>query len=196
MKALSDEQDQYYNKLAKVLADQKALFGAAIDTQLQADESRRRQVLKWNRDLLKADALLQSSDKTKGTQELLLRKAAQLDIASQQEFLNLSEAERARGQALKDLYAALEKATLDAQKNNAHITNYLANGEVSFALQSLDAGGASLAVSTIQVRVDQLNGASEKTAAQRNADKENLQKQIEETRDVLVKILEARNGKH
>ncbi len=52
------------------------------------------------------------------------------------------------------------------------------------------------AVSTIQARVDQLNGASEKTAAQRNADKENLQKQIEETRDVLVKILEAQNGKH
>lgn len=193
--ALSQEQDAYYAKLSSTLESQRELFDSAIDTQLQADESRRRQILEWNRSLSKADVLLQSG-KTKGRERLLLSKTAELDIASQQDFLKLSEAERVRGQALKDLYGALIDATLAAQKNNTQITDYLTSGTASFALQSLDAGGVSLAVSTLQARLDQLKSATAKTADQRKQDQETLQKQIDETRNVLIKVLEARNGKH
>jgi hypothetical protein len=193
--ALSHEQDAYYAKLSSTLERQGELFDSAIEAQLQADESRRRQILEWNRSLSNTDVLLQSG-KTRGREGLLLRNTAELDIASQQDFLKLSEAERARGQALKNLYGALIDATLAAQKNNTQITDYLTSGNTTFALQSLDAGGVSLAVSTVQARLDQLKGATEKTADQRKADQEKLQKQIDETRNVLVKVLEAQNGKH
>ncbi len=193
--ALNHEQDAYYGRLSSTLENQRDLFDSAIDAQLQADESRRRKILEWNRSLSKADVLLQAG-KTKGRESLLLRKTAELDIASQQDFLNLSESERARGQALKDLYAALQKATLAAQKNNQALTGYLSSGSSSFVLQSLDAGGVSIAVSTIQARVNQLKGATEKTAAQRKEDQGKLQKQIDDTRNLLVKVLEAQNGKH
>jgi hypothetical protein len=193
--ALNHDQDAYYVELSSTLESQRELFDSAIDVQLQADESRRRQIVGWNRALVKANVLLQSG-KTKAREGPLLQNTAELDIALQQDFLNLSEAESERGQALKNLYGALIDATLAAQKNNTQITDYLASGNTSFALQSLDVGGVSLAVSTIQARLDQLKGATVKTADQRKSDQEKLQKQIDETRNVLVKVLEVQNGKH
>jgi hypothetical protein len=194
--ALSKEQDRYYASLSDLFEKQKDEFDAAIDSQLQADAARRRQVLEWNRDLAKADVLLQSGATPKGKKELLFTKTAELDIEYQKQFATLDEVERERAKALKDLYAALEQATLAAQKNNHALTSYLAEGSTEFALQSFDAAGAAAAASTVEARVGQLRGAAEKTAQARKAEQEKTQQQIDNVRNVLVKVLERQNGQH
>jgi hypothetical protein len=193
--ALSKQQDAYYSDLEGALTKQQDLFTTAIDAQLQADQSRRRQILGWQIGLSQADILLQSASKPPGKQSLLLQKTAQLDIAYQGQSLELSNTEIARAEALKQLYSALQKATLAAQKNNEALTDYLSSSSDTFALKSIDAGGVSLAVTSLEARVDQLRGVTEKTTAQEKAEQSQLQTQIEQAQNVLVKVLENQSGK-
>jgi len=193
--ALSKEQDAYYSSLAAALDRQQQLFDSAIDAQLQADQSRRRQILEWQIGLSQADILLQSGNKPLGKQALLLQKTAQLDIARQQQLLELSSTQKARAETLKQLYSALQKATLAVQKNNEALTAYLTSNSETFALKSIDAGGVSLAVTTLEARVDQLRGVTEKTATQEKAEQSQIENQIEQAQVVLVKVTEKQNGK-
>src|SRR5258708_26697126 len=80
--ALSKEQDSYYAKLEETLTKGRPNLVDALAKQLRADRVRQGNLLEWERDLAKAEVLLQLNANTSGNRRLLLLKTTESDLKS------------------------------------------------------------------------------------------------------------------
>jgi hypothetical protein len=187
--ALSQEQDAYYAKLDGTLRESRDKLKLGFTEQLKADRVRQRNLLAWERDLAKAEILLQVDANTSGNRGLLLMKTAESDLASLGRVQALEEIDRNRLQAIMDLYDAVIKAVDALQKNNQVITRYLSSSERTFVLRSLDVQEVVTAVSTLRDVQNQLKGVEARSAQEKSKENERLQNEVERARDVLIKVL-------
>lgn len=186
---LTREQDVYYCKLDASLRGNRDRLKLGLTEQLKADLVRQRNLLTWQRDLTKAEILLQVDANTTGNQRLLLMKTAEADLDSLKQVQALGDIDQVRLKALLDLYDAVIAAVDALEKNNQVLTNYLGGGNVEFALRSLDVQGAVTAVSTLRDLTDQLKGVEMRTAQVKVEQDQRLQDEIRRARDVIVKAL-------
>jgi hypothetical protein len=188
--ALSREQSDYYTKLGTTLRTNRARLQLGLTEQLKADLVRQRNLLAWERDLAKAEILLQVDAKTTGNQRLLLMKTAESDLGSLKQVQALNDIDSSRLQALMNLDNAVINAVDALEKNNRVMTNYLNAGKVTFALRSLDVQGVVTAVSTLHDMRDQLKGVEARTTQQKAEQGQRLQNDVNRARDVVLKVLE------
>jgi hypothetical protein len=187
--ALSQEEDAYHDKLGAILRENRETLKVGLTEQLKADLIRQRNLLAWERDLAKAEILLQVDANTTGNRRLLLMKSAESDLASLSQVQALQEIDLTRLQAVMDLYDAVINAVDALHKNNQGITQYLSGKDTEFALRSLDVQGIVTAVSTLRDARDQLKGVEARTAQEKIKENERLQRNIDRARDVLIKAL-------
>lgn len=187
--ALTQEQEIYYSKLDSSLRGGRNRLELGLTEQLKADLVRQQNLLTWQRDLTKAEILLQVDANTTGNQRLLLMKTAEADLDSLKQVQALGDIDRVRLRALMDLYDAVVAAVDALEKNNQVLTNYLGGGNVEFALRSLDVQGAVTAVSTLHDLTDQLKGVEMRSAQVKAEQDQRLQDEIGRARDVIVKAL-------
>ncbi len=187
--ALSQEQDAYYSKLGKTLRENRDKLKLGLSEQLKADLVRQRNLLTWERDLDKAEILLQVDANTTGNRRLLLLKSAESDLASLSQVQALQDIDRARLQALMDLYDSVINAVDALQKNNSVVTKYLGSRNAEFALRSLDVQGVVTTISNLRDVRDQLKGVAARSAQEKIKEDERLQKDIGRAREVFIKAL-------
>ena len=130
--ALSQEQNNYFDKLETELKAQRAAFRIGLELQLTADARRRQTLLSWQREQQKADILLQVDDNTEGNRELLLLKLTELDIGLLEQQRATEQIDAARRDAILALYDALAKAAKALKKNNGAILAYLGSDDLTF----------------------------------------------------------------
>src|SRR5262245_56488700 len=80
--ALSKSEDIYYAKLRDTLTSSRASLADGLEKQLRADRVRQGNLLEWQRDLDKAEVLLQVDSNTSGNSRLLLMKTTESDLKS------------------------------------------------------------------------------------------------------------------
>jgi hypothetical protein len=193
--ALSQRQDQYYNELHTQLENSRKELKDGLTLQLEVSRARERELLEWQRDVAKVDALLPPGTETRGGQRSLLMEATAADLGSLNQVLALESIDQARLKAILDLYDALIKAVAALQENNRAITQYLKSSDAEFALKSLDVAALSTSISTLRDLRDQLQGAEARATAAKAADVEKLQKNIEQVREALLQGLKAAGHK-
>ena len=101
--SLSQRQEAYYTSLSTVLRTNRDQLQLGFTEQLKADLIRQRNLLTWERDLAKAEVLLQVDATTTGNQRLLLMKTAEADLGSLKRVQALKDIDQSRLQALMDL---------------------------------------------------------------------------------------------
>jgi len=185
---LSQEQHDYFSALEHTLVDHRSLFETGLQTQLDADRVRQRNLLMWERDLRKAEVLLQSDPGISGDERLLSMKLTEIDLADVARVAALEGAEESRQKALLALYDKVIKAVQVLEKNSAVILKYLESKDAVFALQSLDLDGVFRLVADLRAAEGEMArldvGARE---AQRKQD-ERLQAALHRARDLLIKV--------
>ena len=138
---LSQDQQAYFPALQQMLVANRPLFEAGLQAQLDADRGRQRNQLMWERDLRKAEVLLQSDPSISGDERLLSMKLAEVDLADVARVAALEGIEESRQKALLVLYDKVRKAVEALEKNNTVILKYLESKDAAFALRSLDVDG-------------------------------------------------------
>ena len=186
--SLSQEQEGYYTKLEGALQGNRDRLQLGLTEQLKADLVRQRNLLAWERDLAKAEILLEVDANTSGNQQLLLMKTAESDLGSLKQVQALKDIDGVRLQALMNLYDAVVTAIDALEKNNQVLTNYLSSGKTEFALRSLDLQGVVTAISTLRDVRDELKGVEARSAQQKGEQDQRLQNDIDRARDVLIKV--------
>ena len=186
---LQSSQKKYYQKLKTTLEQHKAEFKAGLTAQLAADQERRRKLLTWQRDMAKAEVLLQVPGTAKEKQELLLMKLTELDAASSADYHKLDNIDRDRLATMVALYDRVIEATDKLLANDAAIAQYLQSPNSRFIAESADIAAAVRVASAVRTLNDQLRGVAARSAEQRKKDDERLQKQLERAQQVIVNAL-------
>lgn len=187
--ALTQEHHAYYDMLIKMLESQRITLKTALEEQLKAGLARRRNLLKWRRDLAKAEILLQVDPETTGNRKLLHLILAELDLGFLDEVQALEEVDQSRIDAMLALYDATIDTAKALRTNNDAIYNYLATEDTEFALRSLDIGAIVRVESAIRDIRDELKDIELRSEEERKKDEQRLKENIERTRDVLIKVL-------
>jgi len=188
--ALSEEQGAYYATLRKTMKDHRQTFEIGLKEQLKADLVRQHQLLEWRRDLAKAEVLLQVGSQVSKERKLLLLTLADLNLEHLKQAEALEEIDRSRLKVVLGLYDAVIKAAGALEKNNRAITEYLGSGDAEFAVRSLDVEGIVRATSNFRDLQAQLQGIEARSEEERRKDNARLQKNIERSRQTLIKAFE------
>ncbi len=188
--ALSEEQGAYYATLRKTMKDHRQTFEIGLKEQLKADLVRQQQLLEWRRDLAKAEVLLQVGSQVSKERKLLLLTLADLNLEHLKQAEALEEIDRSRLKVVLGLYDAVIKAAGALEKNNRAITEYLGSGDAEFAVRSLDVEGIVRATSNFRDLQAQLQGIEARSEEERRKDNARLQKNIERSRQTLIKAFE------
>ncbi len=188
--ALSKEQGAYYATLRKTMKDNRQTFEIGLKEQLKADLVRQQQLLEWRRDLAKAEVLLQVGSQVSKERKLLLLTLADLNLEHLKQAEALEEIDRSRLKVVLGLYDAVIKAAGALEKNNRAITEYLGSGDAEFAVRSLDVEGIVRATSNFRDLQAQLQGIEARSEEERRKDNARLQKNIERSRQTLIKAFE------
>lgn len=186
---LARAESDYYRDLIIVLKTNRNTLQTGLEEQLKADLNRQREVLRWERDLSKAEVLLQANEASTNDLKLLLMKTAEADLSSLDSFLALDSIEKSRVQAVLGLYDALINAVSALAANNQVITTYLGNDNATYALSSLDVPAMASAISGIRDAQRDLQGLTELSAEQKKAESERLERSIEQTQKTLINAL-------
>lgn len=185
IKALSQEQQTYYGKLNSLLEKNRSLLELGLNQQLKADQVRQQELMDWERDLRKAEVLLQVDANVTGNQKLLSMKLAELNLVEVGRFSKL-QVDTLRKEAILKLYDNLRTAVAALEKNNDVLVNYLGSGDKEFALRSLDVEGIVRVISIIRSAQEELAQIEERSDEERQKENERIQKSIERARDLLV----------
>lgn len=185
--ALSKKQDEYYSNLINLLEENKDDMEISLKDQLKADKKRELDLLAWERDLKKAEVLLQVDANVTGNQRLLSMKLAEINL---EEVINLSNTQinEARKETILKLYQKLIDALKTLKENNDIIVKYLSSSNAEFVLRSFDIDSIVMTVSAIRSVQEELGQIEKRTEEERKKESERIQKAIERSRDVLIKV--------
>src|ERR1017187_3543677 len=183
---LARAESDYYRDLLVVLKTNRDTLKLGLEEQLKAHLNRQRDLLRWERDLAKAEVVLQANEASTNDIKLLLMKTAEADLSSLDSFLALASIDKNRVQAVLGLYDALITAVEALATNNQVITTYLGDDNTTYALKSLDVPAM---VSAIRNAQRDLQGLTELSAEQKQKENERLEKSIQEAQKTLINAL-------
>ena len=185
---LSQDQQAYFPALQQMLVANRPLFEAGLQAQLDADRGRQRNQLMWERDLRKAEVLLQSDPSISGDERLLSMKLAEVDLADVARVAALEGIEESRQKALLVLYDKVRKAVEALEKNNTVILKYLESKDAAFALRSLDVDGIFRLVADLRAVEGEMARVDARAQEQQKKQDERLQAALDRARDLLIKV--------
>ena len=185
---LSQDQQAYFPALQQMLVANRPLFEAGLQAQLDADRGRQRNQLMWERDLRKAEVLLQSDPSISGDERLLSMKLAEVDLADVARVAALEGIEESRQKALLALYDKVRKAVEALEKNNTVILKYLESRDAAFALRSLDVDGIFRLVADLRAVEGEMARVDARAQEQQKKQDERLQAALDRARDLLIKV--------
>ncbi len=185
---LSREQQAYFSALKHTLTENRPLFDAGLRAQLEADRVRQWDLLMWERDLRKAEVLLQSDPSVSGDVRLLSMKLAEVDLADVARLAALEGIEESRQKALVALYDKVQKAVEALEKNNTVLLKYLESRDAVFVLRSFDIDGTFRLVSDLRAVEAQMARVDARAQEQQRKLDERLQAAIDRARDLLIEI--------
>ena len=185
---LSQDQQAYFSALQQMLVANRPLFEAGLQAQLDADRVRQRNQLMWERDLRKAEVLLQSDPSISGDERLLSMKLAEVDLADVARVAALEGIEESRQKALLVLYDKVRKAVEALEKNNTVILKYLESKDAAFALRSLDVDGIFRLVADLRAVEGEMARVDARAQEQQKKQDERLQAALDRARDLLIKV--------
>lgn len=186
---LSRAQGDYYARLGATLKENRQKLDSGLALQLSADRARQRHVLEWERDLQRAEVILQQrTSNVTGQQRLLELKLAELDLAAVDRVAALQATDEARKQTILKLYDKVREGVTALEKNNTTILSYLEAGDAKVLLRSLDTAAVFRVVEAVQQLRNEL--AQTDTQAQDKEQRriDDAQKAVERARDLLIKV--------
>lgn len=182
-------QEAYYGDLSSLLDQQRATLSDALAAQLDADRARQRELLLWERDLSKADVLLQTPQQASGARKLLLMETAEVDLITAEEYRSLERIDQDRKDAILRLYDALGTAVEALRKNTKVISEYLGSDDATLALRSIDTEAIAYAVTRIREAAKDVESTEERSQEERAKAAERLDKRLEQAREAILKGL-------
>jgi hypothetical protein len=188
--ALSQEQQQYYKTLDDTLKKQRQTLAIALEEQLTVDRTRQQNLLDWQRDLEKAEVLLQRDPNVTGADRLLHMKLAELDLESVDRVAALRKIDESREQAILHLYDQVIVTLESLQKNSTTLVNYLDSKDAVYALKSLDVEGMFRAAAAIRQGSEELGYITKASDEEAKTQREQAQQAIEKVRALLIKVFQ------
>lgn len=185
VKALSQEQQTYYSTLDSLLEGNHFVLKLGLEQQLKSDLARKLELMNWERDLRKAEVLLQVDADVTGNRKLLLMKLAELNL-EEANRLTTMQIDRSRRDAILNLYNELRAAVATLRMNNDVLVEYLGSGDKMFVLRSLDVEGIARVISVIRSAQEELAQIEKRSDEERQKENERIQKSIERARDLLI----------
>lgn len=185
---LSRDQQAYFSALKQTLVANRPLFEAGLQAQLDADRVRQRNLLMWERDLRKAEVLLQRNPSISRDERLLSMKLAEVDLADVARLTALEGVDDSRQKVLLALYDKVWKAVEALEKNNAVLLKYLESRDAVFALRSLDVDGIFRLVADLRAVEGEMTRVDARAQEQQKKQDERIQAAIDRARDLLIKV--------
>ncbi len=185
---LSRDQQAYFAALKQTLVANRPLFEAGLQAQLDADRVRQRNLLMWERDLRKAEVLLQRNPSISRDERLLSMKLAEVDLADVARLTALEGVDDSRQKVLLALYDKVWKAVEALEKNNAVLLKYLESRDAVFALRSLDVDGIFRLVADLRAVEGEMTRVDARAQEQQKKQDERIQAAIDRARDLLIKV--------
>jgi hypothetical protein len=186
---LSQAQRDYYAALNKTLDDNKQTLDSGLTLQLAADDTRQRMILEWERDLQKAEVILeQRSKEVTGRQRLLEHKLSELDLAAAPRVAAIQATDVARKQTILKLYNKIIEGVSALEKNNATILAYLESSDTKFLLRSLDLDGIFRLIGAVQQLQGELNQTTKQAQEEQRKQAEDIRQAVQRARDLLIKV--------
>lgn len=185
---LSRDQQAYFSALKQTLVANRPLFEAGLQAQLDADRVRQRNLLMWERDLRKAEVLLQRNPSISRDERLLSMKLAEVDLADVARVTALEGIDESRQKGLLALYDKVWKAVEALEKNNAVLLKYLESRDAVFALRSLDVDGIFRLVADLRAVEGEMARVDARAQEQQKKQDERIQAAIDRARDLLIKV--------
>jgi hypothetical protein len=186
---LSQAQRDYYAALGKTLKDNRQTLDSGLTLQLSADRTRQRNILEWERDLQKAEVILeQRSKEVTGRQHLLELKLAELDLAAVDRVAAIQTIDEARKQTILKLYDKVIEGVAAVEKNNTTILTYLDGNDAKFLLRSLDLDGIFRVLGAIQQLQGELNQTSKQAQEEQQKQADDVRQAVQRARDLLIKV--------
>lgn len=185
---LSRDQQAYFSALKQTLTANRPLLEAGLRAQLESDRVRQWNLLMWERNLKKAEVLLQRDPSISGDERLLSMKLAEVDLADVAQVTALEGIDESRQKALLALYDKVRKAVEALEKNNAVILKYLESRDAVFALRSLDVDGIFRLVTELRAVEDEMARVNTRAQEQEKKQDERLQAAIHRAYELLIKV--------
>jgi hypothetical protein len=186
---LSQAQRDYYAALGKTLKDNRQTLDSGLTLQLSADRTRQRNILEWERDLQKAEVILeQRSKEVTGRQHLLELKLAELDLAAVDRVAAIQTIDEARKQTILKLYDKVIEGVAAVEKNNTTILTYLDGNDAKFLLRSLDLDGIFRVLGAIQQLQGELNQTNKQAQEEQQKQADDVRQAVQRARDLLIKV--------
>ncbi len=185
---LSRDQQAYFSALKQTLVANRPLFEAGLQAQLDADRVRQRNLLMWERDLRKAEVLLQRNPSISRDERLLSMTLAEVDLADVARLTALEGVDDSRQKVLLALYDKVWKAVEALEKNNAVLLKYLESRDAVFALRSLDVDGIFRLVADLRAVEGEMTRVDARAQEQQKKQDERIQAAIDRARDLLIKV--------
>lgn len=186
---LSQQQRDYYAGLGKALKENRQKLDSGLTLQLSADRTRERNILEWQRDLQKAEVILeQRSKEVTGRQHLLELKLAELDLAAVDRVAALQTIDETRKQTILKLYDKIVEGVAALEKNNATILNYLESNDAKLLLRSLDLDGIFRVILAVQQLQSEVNQTSKEAQEEQRKQTEEVRQAVQRARDLLIKV--------
>lgn len=186
---LSQAQANYYAALRKTLEQNRQTLDSGLTLQLSADRTRERNILDWERDLQKAEVVLeQRSDAVTGRRRLLEMKLAEVDLAAADRVAAIQTIDQARKQTILKLYDKVVEGVTAAEKNNATILSYLESNDAKIFLRSLDLDGIFRVIGAVQQLQGELNQTDKKAQEEQRKQADEIRQAVQRARDLLIKV--------
>jgi hypothetical protein len=186
---LSQQQRDYYAGLNKILKENRQTLDSGLTLQLSADRTRERNILEWERDLQKAEVILeQRSKEVTGRQHLLELKLAELDLAAVDRVAALQTIDEGRKQTILKLYDKIVEGVAVLEKNNATILNYLDTNDAKLLLRSLDLDGIFRVIVGVQQLQSELNQTTKQAQEEQRKQTDEIRQALQRARDLLIKV--------
>ena len=186
---LSQAQRDYYAALDKTLKANRQTLDSGLALQLAADRTRERNILEWERDLLKAEVILeQRSDAIKGRQRLLELKLAEIDLAAVDRKTTLLSIDEARKAIILKLYDKIIEGVAAVEKNNSTILAYLESSDAKFLVRSLDLDGIFRVIGAVQQLQGELNETSKQAQEEQRKQTEEVREAVQRARNLVIKV--------
>lgn len=190
---LTNEQDEYYKNLKGLLSKNASTMELALNVQLDADNKRQLAINEWERNIRKADILLQVGDTASGNQKLLSMELANIDLSSEN-INSINQIEQNQKKHISDLYNNLNEIVDQVEKNNDIILKYLSSNKIKFIMQSIDTVKIASLIADVKSlggKIDKIEEIKDKIRERKT---ERTEKRKEETKDVIIKALIKRKG--
>ncbi len=142
----------------------------------------------WERDLRKAEVLLQRNPSISRDERLLSMTLAEVDLADVARLTALEGVDDSRQKVLLALYDKVWKAVEALEKNNAVLLKYLESRDAVFALRSLDVDGIFRLVADLRAVEGEMTRVDARAQEQQKKQDERIQAAIDRARDLLIKV--------